>query len=160
MLRRHLKCTPWLVLFRVGRGLWARWEWRWWIASHCAVYGVRDWLWTHRIHGQAPNNFKQHPTLEDAPLTLWKSTELLEFPHLFIFSGWNRSLLLASLPGADSSWYPVYQREACIETPRQNLQPTQTIEDAARSFLLTRFFFSTNKQMAPDRYFGSPVAES
>ncbi len=109
MLRRCPKRALRLVRFGIGRGLAARWEWRWWIASHCAVNGVRDWLQTHRIHGWAPNNSKQDPRLKDASLTRRGSTELLEFPHLFIFLRRKCVHLSAREPGADSSWYPVYQ---------------------------------------------------
>lgn len=109
MLRRCHKRALRLVRFGIGRGLAARWEWRWWIASHCAVNGVRDWLRTHRIHGWAPNNSKQDPRLKDASLTRRGSAELLEFPHLFIFLRRKCVHLSAREPGADSSWYPVYQ---------------------------------------------------
>lgn len=113
MLRRRSKRALWLVSFETGRGLEARWEWRWWIASHCAVNGVRDWLRTHRIHGWAPNNSKQDPRLKDESLTRRGSTELLEFPHLFIslrrnwgapFRHASQERTVADIPSISMHW--------------------------------------------------------
>lgn len=149
MLWRRPKRALRLVRFWTGRGLAARWEWRWWIASHCAVNGVRDWLRTHRIHGRAPNKSKQDPRLKVASLTRRgseHSAELLEFPHLFFISlRRNSVLLLAQEPAADSSWYPVYQHAL----KRQIIQYKQP----QNSGVYFSCLFWKKIQMELDRYF-------
>lgn len=149
MLRIRPERARWLVRFGIGRGLAARWEWRWWIASHCAVNGVRDWLRTQRIHGWALNNSKQDPRLKDASLTRRGSAEQLEFPHLFMSLRRNCVHLSAREPGADSSWYPVYQY-AVKQYQRQ--------QDSGVYF--SRFFFKRESKWNWTEIFASPVTDS
>lgn len=156
MLWRRPKRALRLVRFWTGRGLAARWEWRWWIASHCAVNGVRDWLRTHRIHGRAPNKSKQDPRLKVASLTRRgseHSAELLEFPHLFLYP-WDETVC--------SFWHRSQQRTVA-DTPsismHWNARSFNISSRKTREFTSRAFFERKSKWNWTD-IFGSPATDS
>jgi len=148
MLWRRPKRAPRLVRFWMGRGLAARWEWRWCIGSHCAANGVRDWLRSHRIHGRAPNKSKKDPRQKIASLTRRGSEYSAEVSSSFLYP-WDETVC--------SFWHKNQQRTVA-ETPsismHWNARSFNISSRKTREFNVTsRAFFWKKIQMELDRYF-------